>query len=128
MNASEIVNTLMNKILLEITTKTNWYDWVEYINKRSDYIEEFKLEMSCISDDTVRQIYKHFRNHAPIIYFIHITKEFKLYYRRQKKQTIKITATKMDINLIRELLAYSILVEASVPQYKKRINEHFGFC
>ena len=82
-----------------------------------------------MDDETIRKIYKNFRNQSPTIIFRDVAKEFTDYYKNLTKEKKKITVSaKMDIRVVRELLAYSLVVEAPVLNYKKRINEHFGWA
>ncbi len=66
------------------------------------------------------------RNTPPTILFNDIVSKFIIFY--QHNTGIKpIIIANMNLALITRLLAYTLVIEAVVPDYFDRIDKHFGW-
>lgn len=122
------INIIMDRRLQNIPN-ISWLAWATIINKQgAPIVQEFKEQLLDLNEIELRQTYKHFRTYLPPIIFLDVAKEFVKYYKKLTGEKIKVTvSTKMDANLIREFLAYTLVVELPINDYKNRINRLFGW-
>ena len=118
------INSLMKNVLINYNKSLTW----EYsaCNINIELYNQFLEYIKCLSDELILKTYKIFRNKPPIIIFKDISKYFVKFYVKQFGEKIKIIA-KLEINLIKSLLAFSLVVEIGVVNYIERINSHFGW-
>lgn len=116
----EYYNQVPNRIM-------SWYNYTaEIYNNDTLYYQQFYDILSNMDETELKIIYKKFRTKPPTIIFKDIIKKFIVF--DEKKIGVKpIITIKMDVEIIKRLLAYTIIIEAVVPNYIDRINELFGW-
>jgi hypothetical protein len=116
----------MNYLLIN-NNNSNWYNLVKsIIDNDSPFIQLIYNELSKMNESDIKSIYKNFFHYSPNILFKDISKKFIIYWKKKNMQKITIQKN-MNINLIKEFIAWTIVVEVPVVNYINRINEYFNW-
>ena len=104
-----------------------WNTWTNNIlNDGNPYLQRFIDLLSQFSEDDLRKIYKKFRSKPPTVIFKDIADKFVKFY-THNTGVKPVISSDLNLNLIIQLLAYALVVEAVVPNYFDRIDERFGW-
>ena len=125
-NPKENIKNIMNYLLAN-NNNLNWYNSVKTIfDDGSPFIQLIYDELSKMNEFEIKSMYLNFFHYSPNILFIEIKQKFILYYK--KKTTQKITIKKnINLDLMKEFIAWTIVIEVPVVDYIDRINKFFNW-
>ncbi len=106
----------------------SWNAWTnDMLNNGNPYYQQFINLLNQLPENNLRTIYKNFRSKPPTIIYKDIADKFVKFYTNNNGITPILNANP-SLNLIIELLAYTLVVEAVIPNYFDRIDERFGWA